>query len=241
MPRPLRPWERWRMTWHGRRDGKLRPVDADLPRPYLESLRADAEAGQRAVSAWLHNKIVPVDREVVRVLTVLEQYRRDPVSRPAPTLAKSAPDDDQTDPRPAFTIPAWVVEARQAAAARQAYERRITEQNQAEQQLSQLGSTRHHLIETARAAASAHLARYEQLVGLYGAALLRHSPHPTMTDSRRRPPEVTTESWVHGDLPLLALEVDGELAESYRWFLKEFATRTSARKRPIPIEVPRAG
>jgi hypothetical protein len=229
------------MTWHGRRDGKLALVDADLPRPYLEALRADAEAGQRAVSGWLHNKIVAVDRDVVRVLMMLEQYRRDPVSRPAPTLAEPAPEHDTADLRPTFTIPAWVVEARQAAAARQAYERWVAAQNQAEQQLSQLGSTRHHLIERARAAARAHLARYEQLVGLYEAALQRHCAHPTMTESARRPPEVTTESWVHGDLPLLALEVDGELSESYRWFLKEFATRTSSRKHPVPVEVPRAG
>jgi ferric-dicitrate binding protein FerR (iron transport regulator) len=227
------------VAWHGRRDARLGSAAAELPRPYLESLRADAEAGQRTVSAWLHNKIVPVDQEVARVLAVLEQYRRDPVSRPNPTLAK--PDTDTADPGHTFTIPAWVVEARQAAAARQAYERRIREQNQAEQRLSELGSTRHHLIETARAAARAHLARYEQLVGLYGAALLRHQPPQTPTESRRRPPEVMTESWVHGDLPLLTLEMDGELSESYRWFLKEFATRTSARKHPIPVEVPRAG
>ena len=241
MPRRLRLRERWCVTWHGRRDAKLTLVEADQPRPYLESLRADADAGQRAVSGWLHNKIVAVDREVVRVLTMLGQYRRDPVSRPTPTLTKPAPDNDDVDPRPASTIPAWVVEARQAAAARQAYERWIQAQNQAEQQLSQLGSTRHHLIQTARAAARAHLARYEQLVGLYGAALLRHQSPQNMIGVRPRPPEVMTESWVHGDLPLLVLAVDGELAESYRWFLKEFAARTSARTHPIPVEIPRAG
>jgi hypothetical protein len=48
------------------------------------------------------------------------------------------------------------------------------------------------------------------------------------------------ESWLHGDMPLLALDVDRELAQSYRWFLKEFETRTSARQRPLLEEVPRA-
>ncbi|MGH3922992.1 MAG: hypothetical protein ACRDTT_09015 [Pseudonocardiaceae bacterium] len=239
VPRPIRLADRWRVAWHGRRDAKLRPVGADLPRPYLETLRADAEAGQRAVSVWLHQKIVPIDQEAVRLLAVLEQYRRDPVTRPTPTLTTSAPDD--SDPRPAFMIPAWVVEARQAAEAQQAFLRRVKEQNIAEQQLGQLGSIRHHLIETARAAIGAHNARYEQLVGLYSAALLRHHPHRTLAEARRTPPAVTEEPWVHGDMPLLALAVDNELAESYRWFLKEFATRTSALEQPIPVDLPRAG
>lgn len=238
-PRPIRLAQRWRVIWHGRRDAKLRPVGADVPRPYLETLRAEAEAGQQAVTGWLHQKVVPVDREAVRLLTLLDQYRRDPVTRPAPTLTKLPPDD--ADPRPAFKIPAWVVEARQAAEEQKAYQRRIREQNTAEQQLGQLGSIRHHLIETARAAAGAHVSRYEQLVGLYSAALRRHHPDRTLAEARRTPPPITPESWVHGDMPLLALEVDSELAESYRWFLKEFATRTSATAHPIPFEVPRAG
>lgn len=238
-PRPIRLAQRWRVIWHGRRDAKLRPASADLPPPYLETLRAEAQAGQQAVTAWLHKKIVPVDREAVRLLTVLDQYRRDPLTRPTPTLTKLPPED--TDPRPAFSIPAWVVEARQTAEAQQAYERRVREQNIAEQQLGQLGSIRHHLIEAARAAAAAHIARYEQMVGLYSAALHRHNPHRILTEAQHTPPSVIPESWVHGDLPLLALEVDSELADSYRWFLKEFATRTSAARHPTPVEIPRAG
>lgn len=241
-PRPIRLTERWRLSWHGRRDAKLGEADepggTEQPRPYLNTLRAEAEAGQQAVSTWLHQKIVPVDREAVRLLTVLEQFRRDPVTRPTTTLTGVPPDD--TDPRPAFRIPSWVVEARQAAEAQRAYQRRITEQNRAEQQLGQLGSIRHHLIETARAAATAHISRYEQLVGLYRAAMHRRYPDRARPEDRT-PPAVSPQSWVHGDLPLLALDVDNELAESYRWFLKEFATRTSAPAHPLPVEVRRAG
>lgn len=232
-PSPIGRRDRWRVTWHGRRDARLR--GSDPPRPYLESLRADADAGQRAVSGWLHTEIVPVDREAVRVLAVLEQYRRDPVSRPAPVLAKPAPDDP--DPRLAGRIPVWLIEARQAAAALAAYERRVIAQNVAEQRLGELGSIRYHLIEVARAAVGAHIARYEHLAGLYHAALLRRR---TVTEAGR-PPAITPESWVHGDMPLLALQLGNELAESYHWFLKEFATSTSAIEHPIPIEVPRAG
>jgi hypothetical protein len=240
-PSPIRLWDRWRVAWHGRRDAKLRPVGSDLPRPYLDSLRAEAEAAQRTVSAWLHNKIVPVDVEAVRLLTLLEQYRRNPMPRPAPAVTKPPPDNP--DPRPLLRIPPWLVEARQNAAAQQAYERHIKEQNLAEQRLGQLGSIRHHLIEVARAVAGAHFAHYEELVGLYGAALLRHYPNRTLAEARRRPPPIESEAWVHGDMPLLALDVDNELSESYRWFLKEFATRTSAAavQHPVPVEVPRAG
>jgi hypothetical protein len=39
--------------------------------------------------------------------------------------------------------------------------------------------------------------------------------------------EVAAEPWLHGDLPLLALEIEGTLAEKYRWCLKDFASRTS--------------
>lgn len=240
-PRPIRRWERWRVAWHGRRDARLRAVDADLPMPYLDALRAQAQAGQRTVSGWLHDRIVPVDVEAVRILTLLEQFRRDPVTRPSPTLIKPRPENP--DSKPADRIPDWLVEARQAAAAVQAYQRRSTEQNAAEQQLGQLGTIRHHLIEVARAAAGAHIARYEQLVGIYEAALLRRHPNPASIGVSDRPPPVAAESWVHGDLPLLALEVDNELAESYRWFLKDFATRTSAPaiEHPFPIQVPRVG
>lgn len=244
-PRPIRRWERWQVAWHGRRDARLRAVDADLPRPYLDALRAQAQAGQRTVSGWLHDKIVPVDVEAVRILTVLEQFRRDPVSRPSPTLIKPRPANP--DSQPADRIPDWLVEARQAAAAVQAYQRRIAEQNVAEQQLGQLGTIRHHLIEVARAAVGAHLARYDELVGLYEAALLRRHSNRTLAAFHAVPtplaPPVAAEPWVHGDLPMLALEVDGELAESYRWFLKDFATRTSAAaiEHPFPIQVPRVG
>lgn len=234
-PGRIRRGDRWRVSWHGRRDARLSATDP--PRPYLESLRADAEAGQRAVTGWLHNKIVSVDREAVRVLTVLEQYRRDPVSRPTPSLARPGPDD--SDPWPASKIPAWLVEARRSAAALAAYEQRILAQNVAEQRLGELGSIRHHLIEVARSAAGAHISRYEHLVGLYHAALLRRG-HRIGTEIGR-PPEITPELWIHSDLPLLTLQVDGELAETYRWFLKKFATSTPAIEHPIPIEVPRAG
>lgn len=241
-PRPIRLIERWRVSWHGRRDARLgtadQSPDAEQSAPYLNTLRAEAAAGQQAVSSWLHQKVVPVDREAVRLLTVLEQFRRDPVTRPTATLTGVPPDG--SDPRPAFRIPSWVVEARQAAEAQRAYQRRISEQHAAEQQLGQLGSMRHHLIETARAAATAHLSRYEQLVGLYRAALHRRYPDRARP-ADRTPPAVNPESWVHGDLPLLALDVDSEPARSYRWFLKEFATRTSATPHPLPVEVRRAG
>ncbi len=229
-PRPIRAVERWRVAWHGRRDAKTSYPDEDQPRPYLESLRAQAEAGQRAVSGWLHDKIVPVDREAVQVLILLEQHRRDPVI--APETIPTRPSADDADPRPMTRTPSWLREAREAAAAQQAFERRVRERNEAEQRLGELGSTRHHLIEIARAAAHAHVSRYHQLVALYDAALLRRQPDQHRTGT----PPVSTEPWLHGDLPLLALDVE----ESYRWFLKEFETRTSARQRPILEKVPRA-
>lgn len=264
-PRPIRLVERWRVSWHGRRDaarrsgdsdtrgtdpGSAAPAHPDTPAhedppahpdtpAYLESLRAEAEAGQHAIGIWLHQQVVPVDREAVRLLTLLDQHRRDPVDRPATTLTRVAPED--ADPRPAFRIPAWVIEARQAAEAQRAYDRRIAEQHLAEQRLGQLGSIRHHLIETARCAAAAHRSRFEQLVALYTAALYRRHRGRPRSGAGPGPAPITPESWMHGDLPLLALEVDNQLAESYRWFLKEFATRTSADRRPVPVEVPRAG
>ncbi len=227
-PRPIRALERWRVGWHGRRDAMsvASGADADLPRPYLEALRAQAEAGQRAVSAWLHAKITPIDREAVAVLTLLEQQRRDPVIAPETTPTRSVPDD--ADPQPMNTIPPWLREAREVAAAQKAFTRRVRERNEAEQRLGELGSARHHLIEIARAAVHAYVSRYAQLVALYDTALLRRQPNRRQAG----PPAVSTEPWHHGDMPLLALDVEGEPAQSYRWFLKEFETRTSVRQRP---------
>jgi hypothetical protein len=227
-PRPIRAVERWRVAWHGRRDAKRLPADADQSQPYLESLRAQAEISQRAVNGWLHGKIDPIDREAVQVLILLDQHRRDPAIPPDAT--PTTPTADDADPQPLSGIPPRVLKAREAAAAQKAYQRWVREQKEAEQRLGQLGSTRHHLIEVGRAAANAHVARYQHLVGLYHTALLRHDP-----DRHRAgpPPAVGTEPWLHGDMPLLALEIDGSLAEDYRWHLKEFASRTSAVPRPI--------
>lgn len=235
-PGPIRALERWRVAWHGRRDATRLPAgeEPELPRPFLESLRAEAETGQRAVSAWLHHKITPIDREAVQVLILLEQHRRDPAVAPEATPARSAPED--ADPQPMTAIPPWLREAREAAAQRNAFARRVRERNEAEQRLGELGSTRHHLIEIARAAAHAHVNRYAQLAAHYDAALLRRQPNRRHAGA----PAVSAESWLHGDMPLLALDVEGELADSYRWFLKDFETRTSHRHRPILEEVPRA-
>ena len=238
-PGPIRLRDSWRVSWHGRRDAKRLPIGSDQPPPYLETLRAEAEAGQRIVSAWLHSQIVGIDREAVDMLTWLDQDRRDPVNRPAPVLPRSAPDD--ADPAPAFAIPAWVLEARQTAAVQREFNRRIAERNRAERRLGELGTIRHHLLETARAAAGAHISRYEQLVGIYCAALLRRQPDRDLAAVGYRPRAVTPEPWVRGDMPLLVLDLDAELGENYRWFLKEFATRDSARSHPLPIEIPRAG
>lgn len=228
-PRPIRARDRWRVAWHGHRDARL-GRGGGLARPYIESLRAEAEAGQRAVSAWLHESLVPVDREAVLVLTLLDQYHRDPAVPPDP-VPDPAPPPAEPDSGPSFAIPDWVVQRRRAAKAKQEYLRRVHERNKAEQRLGQLGNVRHHLIETARAAASAHLARYDQLVALYETAFLRHPHH---ADVRSTAPSVTPEPWLYGDMPLLALKVDGDLSESYRWFLKEFETRTSVLDQPIP-------
>lgn len=241
-PGPIRALERWRVAWHGHRDAKVMTVGEDLSRPYLEALRAEAERGQRAVSGWLHDKIIPIDREAVQILILLEQHRRDPAIAPETTPAKPAADlavdlaVDDAEPRPMSRVPPWLREARESAAIQQAFERRVRERNKAEQRLGELGSTRHHLIEIARTAAFAHIAHYGYLVALYDAALLRRQPDRQKTVA----PPVSMEPWLHGDMPLLALDVDGELAQSYRWFLKEFATRTSARQRPVLEEVPRA-
>ncbi|MGH3982372.1 MAG: hypothetical protein ACRDST_06725 [Pseudonocardiaceae bacterium] len=235
-PGPIRALERWRVAWHGHRDATRLPPgeEVELPRPYLESLRAEAETGQRAVSAWLHNKIIPIDREAVAVLILLDQHRRDPAIAPEATPTRSAPED--ADPQPMTAIPPWLREAREAAAARNAFARQVRERNEAEQRLGELGSTRHHLLEIARAAVHAHVNRYAQLAAHYDAALLRRQPNRRQAGA----PAVSAEPWLHGDMPLLALDVEGELAESYRWFLKEFETRTSHRHRPILEEVPRA-
>ncbi|HEY6422359.1 MAG TPA: hypothetical protein VIY28_03750 [Pseudonocardiaceae bacterium] len=230
-PGPIRVVERWRVAWQGRRDAN-RPADVDRPRPYLESLRAHAEAAQGSVSRWLHSKIIPLDREAAHLLIVLEQYRRDPAIPPETTIpTRSAA--DEADPRPVGKIPQWVREAREVAALQNAYRRRIRERNEAEQRLGELGSTRQHLIAVARAAANAHISRYEQLVALYETARRRDQAG----DDLRR--AVSTEPWVRGDMPLLALEVDSQFADSYRWFLKEFETRTSELERPSPDKVPR--
>jgi hypothetical protein len=220
--------ERWRVTWHGRRDGRHSPADPDQPRPYLESLRARAEIGQRVVSEWLHDKIDPIDREAAQVLILLDQHRRDPLVPPEVTPTMPAAED--ANPQPLSGISPRVLKSREAAAAQKAYRRWLREQEEAEQRLGQLGSTRHHLIEVARAAAHAHVARYQHLVGLYYTALHRRNPNGHRTGL---PPEVSTEPWLHGDMPLLALEVDGTLAEKYRWRLRDFASRTSAVTLPV--------
>jgi hypothetical protein len=227
-PQPVRMMERWRVAWHGRRDAKHPPADPDQPQPYLESLRAHAESGQRAVNEWLHAKIDPVDREAVQVLILLDQHRRDPAVPPEMLPAKPAGDD--ADPQPLSKISPQVLKAREAAAAQKMYRRWVLEQEEAEQRLGQLGSSRHHLIEVARAAANAYVARYHQLVGLYRTAFARRDPGRYPIGP---PPEVSTESWLHGDMPLLALEIDGTLADKYRWRLKDFASRTSAATLPV--------
>lgn len=217
-PQPIRAVERWRVAWHGRRDAKHPPADPDQPQPFLESLRAEADIGQRAVNEWLHSKIDPIDRETVQVLILLDQHRRDPMLEPPDSPTEPAVDDD-ADQQPLFNIPPRVLRARETAAARNAYRQWVRETEQAEQRLGQLGSARHHVIEVARAAARAHVARYEQLVGLYSTALLRRDP-----DRQRAQPAISPEPWLHGDMPLLALEIDGALAENYRWRLRDVGT-----------------
>ncbi|MGH3670917.1 MAG: hypothetical protein ACRDSH_09805, partial [Pseudonocardiaceae bacterium] len=81
-PRPIRVLERWRVAWHGRRDARQPSAGPDQPSPYLESLRAHAEIGQRAVQEWLHGKIDPIDREAIQVLILLEQHQRNPLFPP---------------------------------------------------------------------------------------------------------------------------------------------------------------
>lgn len=230
-PQPIRVLERWRVAWHGHRDAQHPPSESaepGRPRPYLESLRAQAEVGQRAVSEWLHGKIDPIDREAVQVLILLDQHRRDPMIAPDATATKPAADD--VDPQPLSSIPPRVVKAREAAAAQKAYQRWLREQEDAEQRLGELGSTRYHLIEGARAAAHAHVARYQHVVALYNAALLRRDPDRYRTASA---PAVSPEPWLAGDLPLICLEIDGALAEKYRWRIKDFASRTSTVTVPV--------
>lgn len=218
-PNPIRLRERWRSTWHARRDARVaRPGQQDAPPPYLAGLRADAEAGQRAVTAWLHDWVAPLDREAAQLLTLLEQFRRDPPSPP------SRDDDSAADPQPDSQIPTWVLESRRVAAAQRAYERRIRERDDAEQTLGQLGATRRHLVDMARASARAHVSRYEQLAASYCAVLARRG----RAAASYRPPAVRSEDWVDGDLPLLALEIDSELVERYRWVLRAFEVSASA-------------
>ncbi len=226
---PIGVLERWRVAWHGRRDAQHPPSGPDQPHPYLESLRAHAELGQRTVSEWLHSKIDPIDREAVQVLILLDQHRRDPMI--APEVAAMTPPADG-DPQPLSSIPSRVVKAREAAAAQQAYQRWLRNQEKAEQRLGELGSTRHHVIEVARAAAHAQVARYQHLVGLYEAALFRRDPDRCRSDAA---PAVSPEPWLYGDLPLICLEIDGAVAEGYRWRLKDFANRTSAVTVTVPV------
>lgn len=222
-PQPIRVVERWRVAWHGRRDARRPPCEPEQPRPYLESLRAHAELGQRSVSEWLHGTIDPIDREVVQVLILLDQHRRDPMIAPDATTPKAGA--DEVDPQPVSSIAPRVVKAREAAAAQQAYQRWLREQENAEQRLGELGCIRHHLIEGARAAAHAHVARYQHVVALYNAALSRRDPDRHQIAAA---PAVRPEAWMDSDLPLICLEIDGALAEKYRWRLKDFASRTSA-------------
>jgi hypothetical protein len=180
------------------------------------------------VTAWLHSKINPIDREAVQVLILLDQHRRDPMI--APEEAATKPPVVEADPQPQYSIPPRVCKAREAAAAQRAYRCWLREQEQAEQRLGELGSTRHHLIEVARAAAHAQVARYQQLAELYHTAFIRRDPdgyRPGLA------PVVNGEPWLSGDLPLICLEIDGSLAEKYRWRLKDFASRTSAV--PVPV------
>jgi hypothetical protein len=222
-PRPIRAMERWRVTWHGRRDAQHPSADPDQPPPYLESLRAHAEIGRRAVSGWLHGKIDPIDREAVQVLILLNQHRREQAIPPDVTPVK--PEAEDADPQPLSRISPRVLKAREAAAAQQAYQRWVREQEEAEQRLGQLFSTRHHLIEVAREAASAHVARYERLVGIYHTAFRRRCSDQHRTGPL---PAVSTEPWPDGDMPILVLEIEGPPAAKYHWRLKDFVSRTSA-------------
>ncbi|MGH3781280.1 MAG: hypothetical protein ACRDRO_11820 [Pseudonocardiaceae bacterium] len=219
---PIGVFERWRVARHGRRDAQHPPADPGQPHPYLDSLRAHAEVGQRAVSEWLHGKIDPIDREAVQVLILLDQHRRDPMIAPEAAAMKPPADGD---PQPLSSIPPRVTKARETAAAQRAYQRWLREQEKAEQRLGELGSTRHHLIEVARAAAHTQIGRYQHLVGLYNTALLRRDPDRYRTGAAA--PAISPEPWLYGDLPLVCLEIDGALAEKYRWHLKDFANRTS--------------
>ncbi|MBV8540118.1 MAG: hypothetical protein JO063_08450 [Pseudonocardiales bacterium] len=222
-PRPIRAVERWRVAWHGRRDAQRPPADPDQPPPYLESLRAHAEISRRAVNGWLHGKIDPIDHEAVQVLILLDQHRREQVMPPEVAPVKPAAQD--AEPQPLSSIPPRVLEAREAAAARKAYQRWVREQKEAEQRLGQLFSTRHHLIALAREAANAHVARYEHLVKIYHTALRRRCSDPHRTGP---PPAVSTEPWPESDLPILVLEIDGRDAERYHWRLRDFLSRTPA-------------
>ena len=101
-PEPIRVLERWRVAWHGRRDAQ-HPAEPGQLHPYLESLRAQAEVGQRAVTEWLHSRIDPIDREAVQVLILLDQHRRDPMIAPEEAVTK--PPVNEADPQPLSSIP----------------------------------------------------------------------------------------------------------------------------------------
>lgn len=230
-PRPIRVLERWRVAWHGRRDARRPAAGPGQPSPYLESLRAHAEIGQRAVKEWLHGKIDPIDREAIQVLILLEQHQRNPVLPPdMPPSEEAVPAAENADRPPLSSIPLGVRKARDTAAAHKAHRRWVLEQEEAERRLGQLGSARHHLIEGARAVASAHAARYHHLAGIYHTAILRRGGEQLRIGP---PPAFNTESWLQGDLPLLSLEIDGRITGKYRWCLKDFAGRTSAV--PLPV------
>jgi hypothetical protein len=62
------------------------------------------------VTAWLHSKINPIDREAVQVLILLDQHRRDPMI--APEEAATKPPVVEADPQPQYSIPPRVRKAR---------------------------------------------------------------------------------------------------------------------------------
>lgn len=88
----------------------------------------------------------------------------------APEEAATRPPVVEADPQPQYSIPPRVRKAREAAAAQQAYRRWLREQEQAEQRLANWAAPGTTLIEVARAAAHAQVARYQQLAEFYHTA-----------------------------------------------------------------------